>query len=182
MTTHPSPFFTRLLSSLCLCLAACSPKEKKDDAGGFESDGVTADAECAAECDWEQRCPDPPVTAPTREECIASCSARWGTAPVYRADLLDALAGCFRTLACGVSNDTCVNQLVITPPPANDPQVKACLAQHDACDTAGTSFRDDLCSIRPLLIASAQTAFDICVSKACGEIAACIDAAVGRTE
>ena len=180
MTRRHSFLLTRVLSGLCLCLLACGPEDEKDEGGGYESDGVTADAECAAECDWEQRCPDPP--SPTREECIAACGARWGTAPAYRADLFDALVSCFQTLACGASNDTCINQLVVTPPPADDPQVKACLAQHDACNATGASFWDDLCGMRPLLIDSAQAAFDLCMGQACAEIQACIDTVVGRTE
>ncbi|MBN1611638.1 MAG: hypothetical protein JW940_33695 [Polyangiaceae bacterium] len=182
MTRRYSFLREGVLSSLCPCLAACGPVQQEDDRGGFESSGVTGDAECAAECDWAQRCAGPAVISPTREECIATCRARWGTAPVYRADLFEAFASCFQTLACGVSNDACVNQLVVTPPPADDPRVQACLAQHEACDATGTSFRDDRCGIRPVLIVSAQTAFDLCVSKACGEIAACVDAVLGRTD
>ncbi len=181
--TSSTPFLlTRVLSGLCLCLVACGP-EKKDDDGGFRSAGVTADTACAAECNRQQRCPDPAVTPPTPEECIATCRARLGTAPAYRSDVIDALGGCYQTLACGAGDD-CSSQavLVVTSSPENDPQVKACLAQQQACATAGTPFVADLCRTRLMLIPSAQTAFDVCLSKACAEIAACIDTVVGRTQ
>jgi hypothetical protein len=171
MTRRPF-LLTCILSSWCL---SCGPEQKKDDGG------VTPETACVALCDYELRCPDPALTSPSRDECITSCRANSGTAPVYRKDVVDVLVGCYPTLACDVDNDTCINQAAFSSG-ANDPGVRACLARHEDCDATGTSFWDDLCPVRLLLITSAQGAFDLCMSKACGEIEACINAVAGRTQ
>ena len=160
-------------------LSGCSSGDVATSAQNGQPD--TVEAVCQASCDRQRRC-EPDAGTAGEAECVDDCVASAPSASVYRPGVLASLAGCFSTLACGTSDDTCGAQIIaqVSSNPTADPSFSACVTKHDECSASGTStFSDDLCTTVFVLTASAKTSFDGCMALACAEVEPCVDSALG---
>lgn len=107
----------------------------------------------------------------------AACDAQAACYPrVLRPELVGPLGECVASRPCTESDDKCVADAA--QPYVNDPAASqfrdACLARRQACNGG---FVDDYCGEGALFSSTVLAAWNDCLSKACGDIRACFDAA-----
>jgi hypothetical protein len=103
-------------------VAACDSADAGDPAGQETAASASHVAStCEAQCDYDDRC-----SADGRaDNCIQSCTARWGLPSVVSQRALEVYAECMRDPAC-LDEDDCEYRLQ-TRDPAIDQEVRACL-------------------------------------------------------
>jgi len=132
---------------------------------------------CEAQCDRFQRCQM--NLGETHEACVADCMSDAPSEAIFKPGVLSTWAACLSRLACGVSDDSCLMEVVVSQDPnwETEPRSQACMARHQECEGigSGVSFSDDQCVAYFLCTAKVVAEVDACLGLACDQIAGCLD-------
>jgi hypothetical protein len=135
---------------------------------GAASDASQFEELCEAQCHRLARCED------ATETSDAPCAACVATAPrpeVFRRDFVQTIIDCTERLACGDSDDGCVDEAIATvsADAASSTLAAKCLSVQDDCG----DFSDDDCTYAFAFTDAARSDFDACLSQSCEDIGPC---------
>lgn len=143
--------------------------QNSSDAHQDASAAMSKEEFCAKQIAREARCNDGSVR--TCSESTYTC-----VQGLLNATSAPVVLECFSNRACGVSDDSCIGNLVRTAD--DDSFIASCIARRNGCQDAGASFSDDYCAIvLSALKPAAADAHKACLAKpACTDVRPCFQA------
>jgi len=141
---------------------------------------------CEASCGWQNRCGEG-----SKKECTSFCKKSFisGVNPPLQATFVRATTSCFKTLRCGVTDDTCGHQglLAVDKDYKNSAFVKRCLKAQRKCedaiptppkngsslDTSAQTFSNDLCTMGVSFTSTGQAKAEQCFALSCSQVSSC---------
>lgn len=148
--------------------------------GGRAADGEDLALYCNERCAWQERC------GKAKSGCSLECQTEAASFYTnYRAEFFDGMSECFRTLACGVNDDTCVaaGTQRVEPAILDNSAFQRCQSVRTGCKAAEKpTFSDDYCASVVVLVSSAQDRVEECYQLACDQMKACLSAILGLHE
>lgn len=157
MMNMSRPILSFPVAMLLALLASCG-----DDTAERPS---TTDV-CTSVCDWQAKCHQE-----DRAACIKKCTTESDLSK-YRTEWMTYVNDCFKSLACGESDDHCVaNFAAVDPAYPNLGFVQSCLQKRAACEN---SFADDYCASITALTDDRRAKAALCNALECGAVLACL--------
>jgi hypothetical protein len=155
-----------------LALPACSGSSDDSRGNGGPTGAATeADvvASCDAICDRRTRCDlEEPEDPPCQPDCLReSADPRF-----MRGDVLRGLSDCYSELACGESDDRCLDRVVtvLVPDFMSSPLLDQCVEVQDQCG----GFSDDSCAYAIIFTDAGKARLQDCLNETCELVAGCI--------
>lgn len=155
--------------------------------GGGGTGQVTesqARSACQKICERQIDCGE---EAQTLDECVDECTTETSALP-FRADAIRDIADCQAELACGTSDDQCINEC--DPTSSHESYESACRAKAQECGITDPAEVNGVCETSPsdddsylcLLTPAAIGQLEDCLSLECDQIGPCFEEFYGSLD